>query len=201
MSRIRLVLADDHPVVLQGLSRHLGDQGFDLVKCAGNGDDCLAAIRSLRPDCALMDVSMPALTGLEVLARLRLEDKTTPVILFSGDFKDWQLGRAVKAGANGLVSKDEDLAQFSACIQAVMAGGRYCSPGLQARMDGDGFISRLANLTDREHDTLVLVRQGLSNKDIGRRLCLTEGTIKTHLHNIYRKLSVPNRASLAMLNI
>lgn len=201
MNQARLLLADDHPVLLHGLSRYLSEQGFDILKCCGNGNDCLDVIRSCRPDCVLMDVSMPALTGLEALVRLRLEDRTTPVVLFSGDFRDWQLGRAIKAGVDGLVSKDDDLGQFDECLRKVMSGGRYYSPDLQARIDRDGFISRLADLTDREQDILVLVRQGLSNKDIGRRLSLAEGTIKIHLHNIYRKLGVANRTSLAMMNI
>lgn len=200
MTRLRLVLADDHPVVLFGLSRFLGDHDLDVLKCCGNGDDCLAAIRSMKPDCALMDVSMPALTGLEVLSRLRCEDRTARVVLFSAGFKDWQIARAMRAGVNGLVSKEADPGQFLTCIDRVMAGERYYSPDLLPQTQSAG-LSRFADLTDREEQILILIRQGLSNKDIGRRLYLTEGTIKIHLHNIYQKVGVPNRTSLAMLDI
>lgn len=200
MNPIRIVLADDHPVVLHGLSRFLGDRGLDVLKCCGDGSQCLAAIRELKPDCALMDVSMPNLTGLEVLTRLRTEDTRTPVVLFSAQFKPWQISRALRARVNGLVSKDADPAIFVNCIQEVTSGKTFYSPEVQARIDSS-MIAAISELTDREHEVLTLVREGLSNKDIGRRLDLVEGTVKIHLHNIYRKMNVPNRTSLAMLDI
>ena len=204
----RVVIADRHPVVLQGLTKLLWAQsGFKIVACCSDGTNCIEAIRRLVPDIAVLDISMPGLTGLDILAIANSESIPTRLVFFAASVDENELVMAAAAGAYGVILKDvapEILVQF---LQQIAAGQRLLprlSPEQAVpREQGNVAIreNALAVLTDRERQIMRLVSEGLSNKAIGRRLNIADGTIKVHLHNIYQKLEINNRTVLAALAI
>jgi two-component system, NarL family, nitrate/nitrite response regulator NarL len=208
MDCIRVVIADRHPVVLQGLIRLLGAQsGFEVVACCGDGANCIEAIRNLVPDIAILDISMPGLSGLEILSIANAESLATRLVFFAASVDEHELVMSAAGGAYGVILKDvapEMLVQF---LQQIAAGQRLLprlSPEQAVpREQGNVAIreNALAVLTDRERQIMRLVSEGLSNKAIGRRLNIADGTIKVHLHNIYQKLEINNRTVLAALAI
>ena len=185
-----VVIADRHPVVLQGLTNVLtAESGFKIVACCSDGTDCIEAIRSLVPDIAILDMSLPGLTGLEILTIANSEGLSTRLVFFTASIE----------GAYGLIPKDVGLEILVRSLRQVADGQRLLplpSSDQTAVLD-----NALAVLTDREQQIMRLVSEGLSNKEIGRRLNISDGTIKQHLHHIYQKLEISNRTVLAALAI
>jgi two-component system, NarL family, nitrate/nitrite response regulator NarL len=208
MPCIRVVIADRHPVVLQGLTKLLGaESGFKVVACCSDGTNCIEAIRSLVPDIAILDISMPGLTGVDILAIANSESLPTRLVFFAASIDQNELVMAAAAGAYGVILKDVAPGILVQSLRQVAAGHRLL-PRLSSeqaghREQGNVAIREnvLAVLTDRERQIMRLVSEGLSNKAIGRRLNLADGTIKVHLHNIYQKLEINNRTVLAALAI
>jgi len=203
-----VVIADRHPVVLQGLTKLLGAQsGFKVVACCSDGTNCIEAIRSLAPDIAILDMSMPGLTGLEILAIVNSESLTTRLVFFTASIEHHELVISAAAGAYGVIIKDVSPEVLLQSLRQVADGQRLLpllSSDLElAREQSDIAVKEnvLAVLTERERQIMRLVSEGLSNKEIGRRLNITDGTIKVHLHNIYQKLEINNRTVLAALAI
>lgn len=203
-----VVIADRHPVVLQGLTKLLGAQsGFKVVACCSDGTNCIEAIRSLAPDIAVLDMSMPGLTGLEILALVNSENLTTRLVFFTASIEHHELVISAAAGAYGVINKDVSPEVLLQSLRQVADGQRLLpllsSDQELARQQGDVAITEnvLAVLTERERQIMRLVSEGLSNKEIGRRLRIADGTIKVHLHNIYQKLEINNRTVLAALAI
>jgi two-component system nitrate/nitrite response regulator NarL len=204
----RVVIADRHPVVLQGLTNLLGPHsGFKVVACCSDGTNCIEAIRNLVPDLAILDISMYGLTGLDILAIANSESLPSRIVFFVASIDENELVMAAAAGAYGVILKDVAPEILVQSLQQVAAGHR-----LLPRLASEQAIPReqehvairenvLAVLTDRERQIMRLVSEGLSNKEIGRRLNLADGTIKVHLHNIYQKLEINNRTVLAALAI
>jgi two-component system nitrate/nitrite response regulator NarL len=201
-----VVIADRHPVVLQGLTNILGAQsGFNIVACCSDGTNCIEAIRSLVPDIAILDISMPGLTGLEVLAIVNSESLSTRLVFFTASVEDRELVILAATGAYGVILKDVAPEVLVQSLRQVADGKR-----LPPLLSSDQTVRReqiaitenvLAVLTDRERQIMRLVSEGLSNKAIGRRLNIAGGTIKVHLHHIYQKLEINNRTVLAALAI
>jgi two-component system nitrate/nitrite response regulator NarL len=203
-----VVIADRHPVVLQGLTNVLtAESGFKIVACCSDGTDCIEAIRSLVPDIAILDISLPGLTGLEILAIANSENLSTRLVFFTASVEDRELIVSAAAGAYAVILKDVALEILVQSLRQVADGQR-----LLPQLPSDQAVSRekrniavtetaLTVLTDRERQIMRLVSGGLSNKEIGRRLNITDGTIKVHLHNIFQKLEISNRTVLAALVI
>jgi two-component system, NarL family, nitrate/nitrite response regulator NarL len=203
-----VVIADRHPVVLQGLTNVLrAESGFKVVACCSDGTDCIEAIRSLVPDIAILDISLPGLTGLEILTIANSESLSTRLVFFTASVEDRELVISAAAGAYGVILKDVALEILVQSLRQVADGQRLLPlpPSDQAvpREQRDIAITEnvLSVLTDREHQIMRLVSEGLSNKEIGRRLSIVDGTIKVHLHNIFQKLEISNRTVLAALAI
>jgi two-component system nitrate/nitrite response regulator NarL len=205
-----LVIADRHPVVLQGLTSVLGARnGFKVVACCSDGPSCIEAIRRLVPDIAILDISMPGLTGLEILTIANSERISTRLVFFTASVQDRELVTAAAAGAYGVLLKDAALDIVVQSLRQVADGQRLLplpSPGQavpQEQEQPNIAISEnvLTVLTDRERQIIALVSEGLSNKEIGRRLNIADGTIKVHLHHIYQKLEISNRTVLAAFAI
>ena len=206
MHLVRVLLADDHPVVLAGLRELIAaEDGFQVVATGTNGEEALRAIRELKPDLAVLDVSMPDMTGLDVLAALDSEGLNIPVVFLTATASDQQIATAVTFGARGIVLKDAAPDSLIQCLRTVADGGRWLPPEVV-----DAALSRESerrlethrveqSMTSREREIALLVAEGMSNKEIGRKLGVSEGTVKIHLHNIYQKLGVSNRTSLAAL--
>jgi len=201
---MRVVLADDHPIVLTGLRALLKPEpGVEIVAAAPDGATALAMIRAHEPDIAVLDIDMPQLTGLDVLEALEADGLSTRVVFLTGSASDEQIATAVEQGAWGILLKENALSVLTECLEAVSSGQRWLPEALIApavrrateRRERDGQLERV--LTAREHEIAGLVAEGLSNKHICRRLAISEGTVKVHLHNMYEKLQISNRTVLA----
>jgi two-component system nitrate/nitrite response regulator NarL len=203
MRCINVLIADRCPVVVQGLKKVLGAQhNFKLVACCSDGMSCIEAIRSLRPDIAILDISMPGLTGLEILSIVNCEGFSTRVVFFTASVEDSELVNSAAAGAYGVILKDAALEFLVKSLQQVADGQRLFplpSSDQVSREQSAVWENVLTVLTGRERQIMRLVSEGLSNKEIGRRLNIVDGTIKVHLHNIYEKLEISNRTALAAL--
>jgi two-component system nitrate/nitrite response regulator NarL len=205
MRCINVLIADRCPVVVEGLRKVLRAQhNFKIVACCSDGISCVEAIRCLRPDIAILDISMPGLTGLEILGIVNSEGFSTRVVFFSASVEDSELVNSAAAGAYGVILKDAALEFLVKSLQQVADGQRLSplpSSDQASRKQSAVRENALTVLTDREHQIMCLVSEGLSNKEIGRRLNISDGTIKVHLHHIYEKLRISNRTALAALAI
>jgi two-component system nitrate/nitrite response regulator NarL len=204
MRPVSLVIADDHPVVLQGLIALLGEhRDFRLFGSYSNGAECIKAIRKLLPDQALLDINMPSPNGLEILRVVTAERLSTRIIFLAASPSDREIMAAVEGGAFGIMLKAYAPDTLIDCLRAVAEGHRWLPAQLvdgaleRARQVRAQFARVDNALTQREREVMLLVADGLSNKGVGRRLSLSEGTVKVHLHSIYQKVAVDNRTTLA----
>jgi two-component system nitrate/nitrite response regulator NarL len=204
MRPVSLVIADDHPVVLQGLITLLGEHpGFKLIASCSNGAECIKAIRIFLPDLALLDMNMPSPNGLEILRAVTAERLSTRIVFLAASPNDRQILAAVDGDAFGMMLKESAPNMLINCLQAVAEGHRWLPAELvdgsleRARRARAQFARIDAALTQREREVMLLVADGLSNKEVGRRLNVSEGTVKAHLHSIYEKVAVHNRTALA----
>jgi two-component system, NarL family, nitrate/nitrite response regulator NarL len=207
MRYTRLVIADRHPVVLQGLLSVLeAENGLKVVACCSDGPGCIEAIRKLTPDIAIMDISMPGLTGLEILNIANAEGLSTRLVFFTAAVTGRELVMSAAAGAYGVILKNVAIEIFVQSLWQVARGHRLPLPSADRAASQElehKHVTEnvLATLTERERQIMSLVSEGLSNKEIGRRLHIADGTIKVHLHHVYRKLEISNRTVLAALAI
>jgi len=189
-------MADDHPVVLAGLRRSLeNDGGFDVVGEAYSGAQVLPLIHRTEPDVVLLDMHMPGMDGLGCLARIRATHPEVKVIICSVAVDRETIEAAFRGGACGYIVKTVEPRDLGAAIRQAIDGTTYqpVNSGSTAASD----VARAAGLTDREFEILKLVAAGMANKRIARDLWVTEQTVKFHLSNVYRKLSVANRTEAA----
>jgi len=196
-----VVIADRHPVVLQGLTNVLtAESGFKVVACCSDGTDCIEAIRSLVPDIAILDISLPGLTGLEILTIANFESLPTRLVFFTASVEDRELIVSAAAGAYGVILKDVAVEILVQSLREIADGQRLLPLPTVPREQGNvaNRENVLTVLTERERQIMRLVSGGLSNKEIGRQLNITDGTIKQHLHHIYQKLEISNRTVLAV---
>jgi two-component system, NarL family, nitrate/nitrite response regulator NarL len=205
-SSVTVVLADDHPIVLNGLKGLLSsDPRFDVAATFSNGKDALQGLRQLEPTLAVLDICMPGLTGVEVLKSVEDDGLGTRVVFLTATATDEQIVEAVSHGAWGIMLKDAAADALVDCLSSVVDGERWLPPELvsaalareASRRENSEQLKHL--LTTREREIAMLVADGLSNKEIARRSSISEGTVKIHLHNAYQKLGVANRTSLAGL--
>ena len=175
-----------------------------VVASCSDGTAALQAISLLTPTVAVLDCSMPGLTGLDVLARISADRRATKVVLLTASYRE--LLAAFARGAKGVLLKEATPPELVHCIRHVAAGGHWLPSDLiDATLERDSRRSAsqrmFGSLTKREQQIVMMVSDGLSNKGVGRRLDLSEGTVKVHLHNIYRKLSVNNRTALTAMAV
>ncbi len=191
LSEIRILIADDHLVVREGLVAILNRQSdMTVVGEAGNGHEALEQWRNHRPDVTLMDLRMPEMSGVEAIIAIREEDDKASVIILTTYDSDEDVYRGMRAGAKAYLLKDAHREELLNCIRAVYAGKTVVSPGVAAKLANR---LREERLTPRELEILTLVGQGLSNKLIARALDITEGTVKTHVKNVLEKLDATSR--------
>jgi DNA-binding NarL/FixJ family response regulator len=201
---IRIIIADDHRIILEGLEQLFGrERDIQVLATCTTGDAALEAIRKHQPDVAVLDVNMPESDGLMVLRRVRAETSRTRVVLLTATLDDDQAVEAVQAGVHGIVLKESAAVMLVDCVRRVAAGGRVLdqtvSNRAMSRMMERNEAQELARtLSPRETEVVAMVATGLTNKEIASRLSNSEGTVKTHLHTIYRKLNVEGRVELAV---
>jgi DNA-binding NarL/FixJ family response regulator len=203
--RLALLLADDHPAVLEGLSNFLGSfSDIDVVAKCSDGVVALNNIRKFAPNVAVLDMVMPRLTGLEILSIIRQSANETKAVILTAYASEADLVAAVERGASSIVHKDAALEAILHCIREAAQGRPWLSPeiaGTIARYQSFTSVASriLKPLTEREYQIAMLVSEGLSNKEIGHELSICEGTVKIHLHKIYEKTRLSNRTMLAAL--
>jgi len=201
--RITLYLVDDHEMVRSGVKLMLSHYGdLEIVGEAGTGNDALREIRATRPRVVLLDLQLPDMPGLEVLAHLvDLPAPPAVLVLTVHDDDDLVVG-AARAGARGYVLKHTSHEELAQAVRSVAAGGHYFGTDVVgALVDHDRRTAERPELTDRERDVLRLLAAGLPNREIGQRLYLSPETVKTHLGNIYRKLGVDGRTQAALVAV
>lgn len=197
--RVRVFVADDHPVYREGVARAIKARPeFELIGEAENGRQALDAIKSLLPDVAILDVQMPGLQGSEVLHAIKRDGVPTRVVLLSAHVDSETVYRAVASGAGAYLSKESSRERICDAVAAVARGEVVLSAEVQAGLASEIQIRERDErpaLTPREHEILVLTADGHSAPDIGRQLHLSQSTIKTHLKSLYEKLGVSDRAA------
>jgi len=199
MRRFRALIADSRPLILQGLSRVLEAQrDFVIVARCGTGASCVEGIRSFRPHVVVLGTSMPDICALEILA-IANSQRLPPQLVLLMSSESCNVQALAAAGARAIFHDDVDPDALVQSLREV-AGCNGLSPDQAASAKQGGSLEKsVTALTDRERQIMRLVSEGLSNKEIGRRLNLSDGTIKVHLHNIFQKLEVGNRTALAAL--
>ena len=197
---IRIVIADDHSVVRQGLRMFLGlDSELEVVGEATDGAEALRLARELRPDVVVMDLLMPVMNGIEATAAIRRELPDTEVLALTSVLEDASVVGAVRAGAIGYLLKDTQADALCQAIKAAAAGQVQLTPKAAARlMQAVSTPESPEALTERENEVLRLLAQGQSNKQIARNLHIAEKTVKTHVSNILSKLGVQSRTQATL---
>lgn len=201
----RLLLADDHPIVLEGLAALLQAEGFDIVARCANGTAAVDAIAAHDPDIALLDIQMPGTSGLAILRDIRSRRAARPkVIILSASLDQGQIAEAVELEADGLVLKEQVVDRIVECVEKVAAGQQWIDNEVLKRVIShlsrrDTGVAATRALSARETEVARLAARGLRNRDIAQALGLTESTVKMHMGNAFDKLGVASRAELAAL--
>ena len=198
-SSIRILIADDHPIVRDGLNAVINDQpDMEVVVEAANGKEAVALARQHRPDVLLIDLRMPQMNGVEAVNTIRAEWPQARIIILTTYDGDEDIYRALQAGAQAYLLKGMPRTELLDTIRAVHAGHKRIPPEVAAKL-----AERISasELTDREQDVLKLIVDGCSNREIGTNLSITEGTVKAHVNSILNKLGVNDRTQAAVLAI
>jgi DNA-binding NarL/FixJ family response regulator len=208
---IRIFIADDHPVVREGLSKLLAaEHGFDVVGQAADGTEALEGVRRLRPDVVLLDLAMPRASGMDVLRELSKAEQHSRVIVLAAELERNHIIDALQLGARGVILKDTSMALLFEGIRAVMSGqywiGRESISDLVAYVvkgqSGEAKSgAQKFGLTPRELQIVGAIVAGYTNKEIAARFSLSEDTVKHHLSNIFDKLGVSSRLEVALFAI
>jgi DNA-binding NarL/FixJ family response regulator len=203
MMPIRLVIADDHPLILNGLVGLFGlEQNLEVVACCANGTESMSAIHEHLPDVAILDIRMPHMGGLEVVRRVRQEKLNTKLVLLTAELDEAEIMEATQLEVHGIVLKEMAPQLLVQCIRKVYGGGRWLERQITVRTlekmlkREEGAREAASKLTSREIDLARMVANGLRNKEIAEKLCICEGTVKVHLHNIFDKLQITSRIML-----
>ena len=208
--KIRIAIADDHPIVLVGLRNLIqSENSFELVGEAESGITALKIILSTKPDVAVLDISMPKLNGIALMRRLAVERKTTRVLVLTSHENEAYAKQAFEAGARGYILKKSVAANLIPAIRAVYTGGLYVDPNIAERVFGDiaktsanaKTLQGHTSLTDRERDVLKQTALGLANKEIAQQLGIGVKSIETYKARGIEKLGLKTRAELVQYAI
>lgn len=206
MSTINVLIADDHPIVRQGISQILElEDDIEVVGKATNGEEAVKMVCNLKPDVVLMDINMPILNGIQAMQRLKEEGCESKVIVLTIHTEKEYLIKTVQLGALGYVLKDAESSILIEAIRKVHNGGTYIPSDLAAELiKGYGAALKKSEdneLTERELEVLKAIADGMSNKEIASALYISEKTVKNHISNIFRKLNISDRTQAAIYAI
>lgn len=202
---IRLAIADDHAIVLQGLRRLFdAEPDLEVVECCADGTEALTVVRGGRVDVLVLDIRMRGMSGIDVLRVLANERIKCPVVLLTAALSDADAVEGLRLGARGIVLKESSPDSLLECVRRVARGEQWIDTETMSRainaiarreaLGGDPAKS----LTARELEIVKMIAQGLRNKAIAERMSISEGTVKIHLHNIYEKLGLDGRLELML---
>jgi DNA-binding NarL/FixJ family response regulator len=190
----RCVLADDHPAILDAISRLLDEvEDVELVGRAADGGRALQLIADLAPDVAILDIRMPDVGGIEIARRLSEAGSKTAVILYTGASERAVLLEGLDAGARGFLLKEAPLDDLARAIRIVSDGGTYVDAALAGVLAGPQAAERLHTLTKREREVLRLLADGMRNEQVGQQLSISPLTVRTHVKNAMGKLEADTR--------
>jgi len=207
MSKIKVMIADDHSMVREGIMNLLElDDNLDVVGFAKDGADCIKKLPELNPDVLLLDINMPNMNGIEVLQELRERRSKVKVIMLTIHNEGEYILKAVDIGCAGYVLKDSDSNMLKKAIYTVYSGESFIQPDLipvlNARLiKKEQEDEQLEKLTKREIEVLILLSEGLFNKEIAYKLDISERTVKNHISNIFKKINVSDRTQAAVFAI
>src|ERR1700745_3771411 len=204
---IRILLADDHPVVRIGVRNMLqSDEAFMVVGEAGDGDEAITQTLELLPDILLLDLSMPRMPGLEAMRAIMSGSPRVKILLLTATISTQQIIEALQIGARGIVTKDALIEQLTSAIDAVMQGDYWINGQRVVNLVGalHDLMQKAAvperktyGLTPRELEVVGCIVEGCSNRDIAKQFAISEETVKRHLSNIFDKTGVSTRLELA----
>jgi two-component system, NarL family, nitrate/nitrite response regulator NarL len=212
LAAIRIVVADDHPVIRVGVKIMLQNEpGFEVVGEAGDGDDAITQTLELEPDILLLDLLMPRLPGLEAMRAIMTKSPRVKIVLLTSTISTQQVIEALQIGARGIVLKDAVVGDLANALRAVL-GGDYWIGGervanllkaLQALQAQAAAVPerKTYGLTPRELEVVTCIVEGCSNRDIAKQFTISEETVKRHLSNVFDKTGVSTRLELALFSI
>jgi DNA-binding NarL/FixJ family response regulator len=202
---IRVLLADDHRMLREGLRRSLTEEGFDVVGEADNGEQAVRLVGELQPDIVLMDVSMPEMDGVEATRQIRATDSSTRVLMLTMHADKEVLADAIRAGASGYLVKDCSTEEISEAIRMAANGETALSPHLAAtmldevrRLEAPNPVDEESLITKREEEVLQRIADGCSTQEVAAELFISQKTVKNHLASIYQKLDARDRTQAVL---
>lgn len=207
MSKIRIMIADDHSMVREGLKQLIElEEDIIVVAQAANGSEAIEKIIEYKPDVVLLDINMPEMNGLEVLTYLKQNDIRANVLILTIHNEVEYLFKAVEIGVKGYVLKDSESDVLIKAIRAIYNGDSYIQPNMASLLfkkmnNDDNSVNENSRLTKREIEVLKLITQGMLNKEIAHKLCISEKTVKNHVSNIFKKIEVSDRTQAAVFAI
>jgi len=207
MNKIRVMIADDHAMVRQGLKTILElEEDIEVVSQAANGEEAVQSARADKPDVILMDINMPVLNGLQAIKMLKDEDRSYKIIVLTLHQDREYLFKTLQLGCEGYVLKDAESSVLIEAIRSVYQEQTYIQPNMTLELvkefnrvtliEQDRTITN--NLTNREVEVLKLIAEGMINKEIAKNLFISEKTVKNHISNIFKKLDVNDRTQAAI---
>ena len=195
---VRILLADDHPLTRSGIAEFVRrEPTFELVAEAEDGARAFELIKVLKPDVALLDIRMPEMDGVAVAQNVKAENLNTAIVMLTSYDAQQYVIASLRAGARGFVLKTVSPKELTTAINTVAKGGLYLDPEVSSVMVDQDFIPE--QLSGREREVLLLAAQGLSSKEVARRLFISERTVQTHLASIYDKLGSRNKTEALLL--
>lgn len=196
MKKLSILIADDHPVVRDGLRGMLESQpDFEVVGEAADGAQAIQLAEELKPEIVLMDLRMPQVDGVTAIREIKSSQAETQILVLTTYDSDADILRAIEAGATGYLLKDSSREELYGAIRATARGDTVLAPSVAARLVGQMRAPAEERLSSRELEVLQLVAEGASNKDIASRLHISQATVKSHLIHIFGKLGVSDRTA------
>jgi len=204
---IKILLADDHVLIREGIKKLVEfDGSMEVIAEASDGVKCLEVLKVIKPDILLLDINMPKMNGIDVLEELRVQNNDVKVLMLTVHNEVEYILRSVDIGADGYILKDAGFSELKKAIETIVGGEAYVQPQLipplnnrMVRRNHDN--EKIAKLTKREAEILVLIADGLYNKEIGNALNISERTVKNHISSIFKKLEISDRTQAAVFAI
>ena len=204
---INVMIVDDHKMIREGLRKILEFEGeIQVIEEADNGQECLKKLRSAKPDIILLDINMPVMNGIETLQALKKKRKKYKVLMLTVHNEVEYLLKAVDIGIDGYILKDSDSNELNRAINTVYNGEKFIQPSLIPLLNSkliarDLDKEKVEKLSDREIEVLKLVSIGMFNKEIGKKLDISERTVKNHMSSIFKKIDCTDRTQAAVFAI